>query len=258
MIDVGPQESLLRRLVKRKGTIISGLLDPEDFTPQEASRAARHVQDAGGSLVLVGGSTVANQSQLDDVVIQIKKEVTLPVILFPGNITGVSRHADGLLFTSLLNSTNPYFIIGAQALGAIQVYKYGLEAIPMGYLVVGHGSTTAFVADVQEIPADKPSIAVMYSQAAQYLGMRAIYLEAGSGSKTTIQVSMIKSVRKYFSGLLIVGGGITIPEVAGEMAEAGADILVIGNLLQSSTFSKDFRKIVMAAEEHKNKALSKN
>jgi phosphoglycerol geranylgeranyltransferase len=248
LIEVGPNESLLRREIKKRGTIIAGLIDPEDFTPKEAARVAGAVQAAGGSLILVGGSTAANQKQLDDVVIQIKKNITLPVILFPGNITGVSQYADALLFTSLLNSSNPYFIIGAQALGAIQVSKYRLEAIPMGYLVVGQGSTTAFIADVREIPTDKPSIAVMYSLAAQYMGMRAVYLEAGSGSKSPIQTSMIQGVRKYFSGLLIVGGGITVPEVARQMAQAGADILVVGNLLHSGTFAKDFRGIVRAAE----------
>ena len=248
MVEVGPNESHLRNEIKKRGTIVAGLIDPEDFTPKQAASIAESLQAAGGSLILVGGSTAANQKQLDDVVIQIKNKITLPVILFPGNITGVSQYADALLFTSLLNSRNSYFIIGAQALGAIQVSKYRLEAIPMGYLVVGQGSTTAFVADVREIPPDKSSVAVMYSLAAQYMGMRAVYLEAGSGSKSTIQTSMIQSVRKYFSGMLIVGGGITVPQVAKQMAQAGADILVVGNLLRSPTFATDFRRIVKAAE----------
>ena len=248
MSRVGSNESLLRREIRKKKTILAGLIDPEDFTPKEAANVAATIQAAGGSLILVGGSTLANQRQLDEVVIKIKKRITLPVILFPGNITGISQFADAILFTSLLNSSNPYFIIGAQSLGAILVHKHRLEAIPMGYLVIGQGSTTAFVADVREIPPDKSSVAVMYSLAAQYMGMRAIYLEAGSGSKSTIQIPMIQSVRKYFSGLLMVGGGITDPQVAREMAEAGADILVVGNLLQSPTFAPDFRRIVKAVE----------
>ncbi len=251
MIEVGPNEELLHREIRRKGTLVAALIDPEDFTPKEASKVAASVQEAGASLILVGGSTVGNQKQLDDVVMRIKKRITLPVILFPGNITGVSQYADAILFTSLLNSSNPYFIVGAQAIGAVQVSKYHLEAIPMGYLVIGQGSTTAFIADVREIPHNKPSIAVMYSLAAQYMGMRAIYLEAGSGSKNIIETSMIQAVRKYFSGLLIVGGGITVPEVASQMAEAGADTLVVGNLLQSPTFITDFHRIVKAVSKAK-------
>ncbi len=244
MVQFGPNETKLRQKIEEKGTIIAGLIDPEDFTPKEAGQVAASVQATGGSLILIGGSTLANQKQLDEVVISVKKKVTLPVILFPNNITGVSQYADAILFTSLLNSSNPYFIIGAQALGAIQVKKYRLEAIPVAYLVVGQGSTTSFIADVREIPADKPSITVMYALAAQYMGMRAVYLEAGSGSKSAIHPEMIEGVRKYFSGLLIVGGGITEPEVAARMAKAGADILVIGNLLRSKTFVKDLRRIV--------------
>ncbi len=249
LVQFGPNETKLRQEIKKKGTIIAGLIDPEDFTPKEAGQVAASVQATGGSLILIGGSTLANQQQLDEVVISIKKKVTLPVILFPNNITGVSRFADGILFTSLLNSSNPYFIIGAQALGAIQVRRYKLEAIPVAYLVVGQGSTTSFIADVREIPADKPSIAIMYSVAAQYMGMRAVYLEAGSGSKRTIHPEMIQGVRKHFSGLLIVGGGITQPEIAAGMAQAGAHILVIGNLLRSKTFAKDLGRIIKAVSQ---------
>jgi phosphoglycerol geranylgeranyltransferase len=248
MISVGPTEAKLNDEVRRRGTLLAGLIDPEDFPPSEAAKVATSLQEAGSSLILVGGSTVANQRQLDDVVIEIKRQITLPVILFPNNITGVSQHADAILFTSLLNSNNPYFIIGAQALGAIEVNRYNLEAIPMAYLVVGQGSTTAFVADVREIPPDKAPVAVMYSLAARYMGMRAVYLEAGSGSKSTIQIPMIQAVRKYFSGLLIVGGGITIPEVAKDMAQAGADIVVVGNLLKSPNFTTGIAKIAKAIE----------
>lgn len=249
MVEVGPNEALLHSEIRRKGTLVAALIDPENFTPTEASEVAASVQEAGASLILVGGSTIANQNQLDDVVMAIKKRITLPVILFPGNITGISQYADAILFTSLLNSSNPYFVIGAQAIGAVQVSKYRLEAIPMGYLVIGQGSTTAFIADVREIPHDKPLIAVMYSLAAQYMGMRAIYLEAGSGSKNTVETSMIQAVRKHFSGLVIVGGGITVPEVASQMAVAGADTLVVGNLLQSPTFTTDFERIVKAVSK---------
>ena len=144
---------------------------------------AKKVQELGASLILIGGSTIADQAHLDEVVMRIHHDITLPILLFPGNVTGISQHADAILFSSLLNSTNTYFIIGAQAIGSIQVMKAKLEAIPMGYLVFGDQSTTGFVGQVRGIPLDKPSIAVMYAMAAHYLGMRTLYLEAGSGSE---------------------------------------------------------------------------
>lgn len=166
------------------------------------------------------------------------------MILFPGNITGVSRHADAILFSSLLNSTNPYFIIGAQALGAIQVQRSHLEAIPMGYLVFGSGSSTSFIGQTNGIPIDRPNLAVMYALAAQFLGMRTLYLEAGSGASRAVPPDTIKAVRKHYKGLLLVGGGITSLQRASEAARAGADIIVLGNLLGRKGFEPILKKII--------------
>jgi phosphoglycerol geranylgeranyltransferase len=141
---------------------------------------------------------------------------------------------------------NPYFIIGAQAIGSIQVMKSKLEAIPMGYLVFGDQSTTSFVGQVRSIPLDKPSIAVMYALAAHYLGMRTLYLEAGSGSDKTISPEVIAAVRKFYPGLLIVGGGVTTPEAASKISKAGADIIVIGNMLEKEGFEPKLGAIVKA------------
>lgn len=243
-LRLGHTELALRSLIKRKGTIITGLIDPEEFTPNQAGKLAKKVQKAGASAIFIGGSTLADQSSLDRVVISVKRHVTLPVILFPGNVTGISKFANAILFSSLLNSTNPYFIVGAQAIGAAQIRKFKLETIPMGYLVFGTESATGFVGQVRSIPFSKPSIAVMYALAAQYMGMRALYLEAGSGSSTSIPPDVIKPVRKYFDGLLIVGGGITEPETAKNISKAGADVLVIGNLLQNKDSENKLRVLV--------------
>ena len=253
MIDIGPVEKLLIERTK-KGTIVAALIDPEDFTPKLAAETATAAIDAGVSLILVGGSTLANQGRLDAVVKAVKghiksqsghtKSRQVPVVLFPGNITGVSRYADAILFSSLLNSTNPYFIIGAQALGATEVHKAGIESIPMAYLVFGNSSATSFIGQVNGIPASKPNLAVIYALAAKYLGMRTLYLEAGSGAGEPIPQATIQTVRKIYDGLLIVGGGVTTPEMATKAARGGADILVIGNLLQSSGFEVTLKQIV--------------
>ncbi len=243
-LRLGHTELTLRSIIKRRGTLIAGLIDPEEFTPNQAGKLAKKVQKAGAFAIFIGGSTLADQTSLDRVVISVKHHVTLPVILFPGNVTGISPYADAILFSSLLNSTNPYFIVGAQAIGAVQIRRLKLETIPMGYLVFGTESATGFVGQVRSIPFSKPSIAVMYALAAQYMGMRALYLEAGSGSAQSIPPDVVKPVRKYFDGLLIVGGGITEPTTAKNISKAGADILVIGNLLQHPDFESKLKALV--------------
>ena len=251
MIALGPVEKLLIERTN-KGPICAALIDPEDFSPRQARDAAARAIDAGATLILVGGSTLANQRRLDLVVRAIKGHrpshrghigSQVPVVLFPGNITGVSRFADAILFSSLLNSTNPYFIIGAQALGSIEVYKSGIESIPMAYLVFGNSSATSFIGQVNSLPTSKPNLATIYALAAKYLGMRTLYLEAGSGAGEPIPAETIRAVKRVYDGLLIVGGGITTAEAARRAAKAGADILVIGNLLQSSGFEKTLRQI---------------
>ncbi|MDG6982973.1 MAG: geranylgeranylglyceryl/heptaprenylglyceryl phosphate synthase [Nitrososphaerota archaeon] len=252
MLELGPVEKELLHETK-KGAIVAALIDPEDFSPKQAAATAAKAVGVGASLVLVGGSTLANQGRLDAIVRSVKSHMEsrqghnesrrIPVVLFPGNITGVSRYADAILFSSLLNSTNPYFIVGAQALGAIEVYKSKIEAIPMGYLVFGNHSAASFIGQVNGLPASKPSLAVIYALAAKYLGMRTLYLEAGSGSGEPIPQETIRAVRKVYDGILIVGGGITTPEAATTAAKAGADILVIGNLLQSSGFETTLEQI---------------
>lgn len=254
LIAVGPVERLLIERT-RKGPICAALIDPEDFAPRRATDTATKAIDAGISLILVGGSTLASQGRLDSVVRAIKGHKPshrshirshVPVVLFPGNITGVSRYADAILFSSLLNSINPYFIIGAQALGSVEVYKSGIESIPMGYLVFGNSSATSFIGQVNSLPASKPNLAVIYALAARYLGMRTLYLEAGSGAGDPIPTETIRAVRKIYEGLLIVGGGITTAETARKAARAGADILVVGNLLQTFGFERSLRQITAA------------
>jgi phosphoglycerol geranylgeranyltransferase len=234
-------------------TGLAALLDPDNFNKKMAASVAKTAEKLGFDCILIGGSTLGDQAHLDDIVMAVKRCVTCPVILFPGNITGISRHADAILFSSLLNSTNTYFIIGAQAIGAIQVNRHHLEAIPMGYLVFGDESTTSFIGQVRSIPYSKPPVAVMYALAAQYLGMRALYLEAGSGSTHPMPPEIVKAVRANFEGLLVVGGGITTPAIATALAEAGADLLVIGNLLEAKDFKNRLEPIARALRGNKLK-----
>ena len=257
MIEIGPVEKHLIERTK-KGPICAALIDPEDFSPKQASEAAGKAVDAGAALILVGGSTLADQGRLDSVVKAVRghtksqvghnKSQETPVVLFPGNITGVSKYADAILFSSLLNSMNSYFIIGAQALGSVEVHRSGIESIPMAYLVFGNSSATSFIGQVNSLPLSKPNLAVIYALAAQYLGMRTLYLEAGSGSGQPIPPETIRAVRKAYKGILIVGGGIISADSAARAAKAGADVLVVGNLLQSYGFEGTLKQIVKSLD----------
>ena len=216
--------------LKKYGTLCFPLIDSENST--NAVLIGNKAQSLGASAILIGGSSATDQIELAEVVFTIKSKISIPVILFPGNVTGVVPKADAILFSSLLNSENPYFITGAQALGALSVKKYNIESLPTGYLVVGEHTTAWFVGQARSIPFDKRGIAVMYALAAQYLGMRFLYLEAGSGAAHSIPSDMIAAVRKQFAGVLIVGGGVSTPEKAKEIAKAGADIIVVGTMIE--------------------------
>ncbi|MDQ3839639.1 MAG: geranylgeranylglyceryl/heptaprenylglyceryl phosphate synthase [Thermoproteota archaeon] len=208
------------------------LIDSESFASGSNSNIVPRLEQIGISAILVGGSSVVDQLELTQIVSNVKAQTKLPVILFPGNVTGVCPTADAILFSSLLNSDNPYFITEAQALGALSVKKYSIEPLPTGYLIIGEGTTAWFVGRARGIPHTRSGIAVMYSLAAQYLGMRFLYLEAGSGAKQSVQPQMVAAVRKNYSGVLIVGGGIHDVSTAGEIARAGANVIVIGTMIE--------------------------
>ncbi|MBV9178489.1 MAG: geranylgeranylglyceryl/heptaprenylglyceryl phosphate synthase [Nitrososphaeraceae archaeon] len=223
-------EDYIHKEIKKHGTLCFPLVDTENSS--EAACIAKKAEKIGASAILVGGSSTVDQLELMEVVSSIKSQVSIPVILFPGNVTGVSPKADAILFSSLLNSESPYFITEAQALGALAVKKHKIEPLPTGYLIIGEGTTAWFIGHARGIPFNKSGIAIMYSLAAQYLGMRFLYLEAGSGANQNISPQMVASVRKHYEGILIIGGGIRTPETAKEIAKAGADIIVIGTIIE--------------------------
>jgi phosphoglycerol geranylgeranyltransferase len=241
---VGRVEKYLLERIKAEGSIHITLIDPEKVTPPQASRIAENSKSSGTSAVMIGGSTFVSQAHLDAVVKAIRRTVKIPTILFPSNVTGISRHADAIWFMSLLNSVDPYFLIGAQILGAPLVKKYGLEPIPMGYVIVGEGGTAGIVGRAIPVPYTKPELAAAHALAGQYLGMRFIYLEGGSGAKTPVPPEVIRMVKHYVDIPLIVGGGIRTKEQALAAASAGADIIVTGNVIESVDAKRKVSEII--------------
>jgi phosphoglycerol geranylgeranyltransferase len=229
---MGKVEEYLLTTRKKKGTLLFVLIDSEVSKLQESIKLAQDVEKIGAGAILVGGSSAIDQLEMAEVVKNLKKSVKIPIILFPGNVTGVVPAADAILFSSLMNSENPYYITQAQALGAPSVLKFGLEPLPTAYIIIGEGTTAWFVGAAKGIPFDKPNIAAAYCLAAQFLGMRFVYLEAGSGAKESIRPEMVATVRKLFNGFLIIGGGIRDAKTAAELVKAGADALVIGTMLE--------------------------
>ncbi|MDI6723574.1 MAG: geranylgeranylglyceryl/heptaprenylglyceryl phosphate synthase [Methanobacterium sp.] len=214
------------------------LLDPEEQSPEKAVKIAQEAVSGGTDGIMLGGSTTQSD-ELDSTAKALQENIDVPIILFPGNITGVSKHADAIFFMSLLNSTNPYWIIGAQALGAPNIKKIGIETLPMGYIVVEPGGTVGWVGDAKLIPRSKPDIAVAYAMAAECLGMKLIYLEAGSGAANHIPEEMIAAVKKMTNLVVIVGGGIRDGETAASVAKAGADIVVTGTVVEDCSDIKN-------------------
>jgi len=244
-------ELFLKSELKRKNALLFVLIDSEVSNLETSKKLAKEVEKIGASAILVGGSSATDQIEMAKVVKGIKQGIKIPIILFPGNITGVVPDADAILFSSLMNSENPYFITQAQALGAPSVLKFGLEPLPTAYLVIGDGTSAWFVGSARGIPFEKPKIAAAYALAAQFLGMRFVYLEAGSGAKSTVTPEMIKTVRGTCNGFLKVGGGIKDVKTAKELVKAGADALVIGTFLEKGGSIKKLTEIAKAIQRTK-------
>jgi len=237
-------EKYLLEKIKTENSIHITLIDPEKVTPPQASAIAVKAKVGGTSAIMIGGSTFVSTKHLDNVVKAVKRAAKLPVILFPNNVTGISRYADAIWFMSLLNSVDPYFLVGAQILGAPIVKKYGLEPISMGYIIVGEGGTAGIVGKAVPIPYNKPKLAAAHALAAQYLGMHFIYLEAGSGARKQVPPEMIRTVKSYIDVPLIVGGGIKTRRQALTAVAAGADIIVTGNVVENSEVANKVSEII--------------
>jgi len=235
----GRVEKYLLNKIMHDGAIHVTLLDPEKASPEEAAKTAREAEKCQTAAVMVGGSTITSTSQLEETVKAIKKAVEVPVILFPNNITGLCRYADAVWFMSLLNSADPYFIIGAHVLGAPLVKKLGLEPMPLGYIIVGEGGAASVMGRAFPIPFNNPELAAAHALAAEYLGMRFVYLEAGSGVKQSVPPGMIKMVKSMISVPLIVGGGIRSGEQVKKIVDAGANIIVTGNITEEQSGTRD-------------------
>lgn len=215
-----------------EGKVHLSLLDPDKLSPAEAGEVSFRAQLAGSDGIMVGGSTGVTHDQVDATVRAIKDRVRIPVILFPGSAHALSRYADAVYFMSMLNSTDVRMVVGEQARAARAIQAWGLETIPMGYLIVEPGMRVGEVGHAKPIPRDDVEEAVRYALTAQFLGMQLVYLEAGSGAPEPVPPKMVAAVKREIGIPLIVGGGIRDADAARDIAKAGADIVVTGTVIE--------------------------
>jgi len=211
------------------------LLDPDDFSPAEASRICRAAEKSCSvDAILVGGSLL-HKSSVDTFVKAIKKNLSIPVLLFPGDATQLTPSADALLYLSLVSGRNPVNLIGEHVKAAPVIRSMKIEPIATAYMLVESGavSSVEFMSNTRPLPRNKPEIAAAHALAAQYMGMKLVYLEAGSGAPQTVPVEIIRQVKSMVDIPVIVGGGIRDAKTAYEILTAGADIIVTGNMLRA-------------------------
>ena len=209
------------------------LIDPDKVNDNSVEELIQLSLDAQVDYFLVGGSLVIS-SYLDECVQLIKRSCNIPVILFPGSPSQVSKYADALLYLSLISGRNPELLIGQHVVSATVVKKSGLEIMPTGYMVIDGGAptTVSYISNASPLPSDKNEIAMCTAMAGEMLGMKLIYMDAGSGAKKAISESMIQKVSSCIDVPLIIGGGITTAEKAYLNCKAGADVIVVGNAIE--------------------------
>ena len=209
------------------------LIDPDKVNDCNMEQLIQLAVKASVDYFLVGGSLVIS-NYLDECLQFIKRECSIPTILFPGSPSQVSKYADALLYLSLISGRNPELLIGQHVVSAPIVKKSGLEIMPTGSMVVDGGAptTVSYISNASPLPADKNEIAMCTAMAGEMLGMRLIYMDAGSGARRPVTESMIEKVAQCIQVPLIVGGGITHPEKAYLNCKAGADVIVVGNAIE--------------------------
>ena len=209
------------------------LIDPDKVDDRKMQQLVELSVAAKVDYFLVGGSLIIS-NYLDKCVQFIKQNCSIPVVIFPGSSTQVSKYADALLYLSLISGRNPELLIGQHVVSAPAIKQSGLEIMSTGYIVIDGGAptTVSYISNATPVPADKDEIAMCTAMAGEMLGMKLIYMDSGSGAKRPITESMIQKVAGCIEVPLIIGGGITDPEKAYLNCKAGANVIVVGNAIE--------------------------
>lgn len=238
----------LLNIIEEKGAGYLVLIDPDNTDELKLKRFVNHCINSGVDGFLVGGSLLIN-GDIENCIKIIKENSSLPVIIFPGDVNQIYKTADAILFLSVISGRNPEHLIGKQVLAAPLIKKTGIEALSTGYILVESGfiTTAQYMDGSLPVPANKPEIAASTALAGEYLGMKMIYLEAGSGAQNPVPDEMVKAVSDVCTVPVIVGGGIRTPQIAHNKVKNGAKIVVTGNYFENESnwgLIKDFAQAV--------------
>jgi len=224
--------SSIQNIKKKK---IAQLIDPDKLVESKLKIQIQYAEKAKVDFIFLGGSLISNNGI--DLSMKIIKELTnIPVIIFPGNVTHLHDDADAVLFLSLISGRNPDLLIGNHIHVAPTLKRKSIETIPTGYMLIESGKITSaqYISNTIPIPREKPDIAIATAIAGELLGLKAIYMDAGSGADNTISENMIQQVKSNIDIPLIIGGGIRNANTAVNIAKAGADIIVVGNAAEEN------------------------
>jgi len=238
----------LLNTIQTKGAVYLVLLDPDKLTLSKIAPFIRHCEKSGVDGFLIGGSLMMS-GDLEAFIENVKVETSLPLIIFPGSINQISPSADAILFLSVISGRNPEHLIGKHVSASPLIKRAQIEPISTGYILVESGVTTTavYMSGSLPVPRNKPEIAAATALAGEYLGMKLIYLEAGSGAQDSVPDEMIKVVSQECSVPVIVGGGLRTPQSARKKVESGASIIVTGNFFEDENnwdMIKDFANAI--------------
>ncbi|NOZ45912.1 MAG: geranylgeranylglyceryl/heptaprenylglyceryl phosphate synthase [Chlorobi bacterium] len=225
--------NLIYNAVYKKKKLFALLIDPGKINNKTLQKTVLQATEFGADILFVGGSIV--NDYIDDTILFIKSFTNIPVFLFPGNLLQLSKHADGVILLSLISGRNPELLIGNHVSAAFMLKKTGIEIIPTGYIIIGNNNQSAvsYMSNTLPIPDNKPEIVVATALAGEMLGLKLIYLEAGSGVNNPVNVDTIKKVKNEVEVPLVVGGGLKDIHAIDSACKAGADIIVIGNSIEN-------------------------
>jgi len=240
----------ISRFLQRDRKKLAVLIDPDKAGISHLERVCKNAMAADVDAFLVGGSLITN-GRMPETIHYLKRNTNIPVIIFPGHPGQVCSEADAILLLSLISGRNPELLIGQHVIAAPVLKKSGLDILPTGYMLIDGGKITSvmYISNTVPIPHDKYDIAVCTAMAGEMLGLKHIYLEAGSGAERTVDPSMVEQVRGAVHAFLWVGGGIRHPEHAWKLASVGADCLVVGTAAEEdATILQDIAVAVRSVQ----------